>query len=184
MNSLFILAGILLFIVATADCRAGGGAPSSACATQQGAIAVESAPSPMPVTASSAGPVIDALPAKVSPASVRKTAVVAPGQGKQGSLLPLDLAALEKRLRETNAIGFFAKITLKNQVDDLVSQFRDHHGKPGKISVAQLRQRYDMLLLKVLSLLQDSDPPLARTIVASRDSLWGMLADPAQFKTI
>ena len=34
---------------------------------------------------------------------------------------PLDLKALEQRLRNTKAIGILTKITLKNQVDDLLA---------------------------------------------------------------
>ena len=41
-----------------------------------------------------------------------------------------------------------------------------------------------MLLLKLLSLLQDSDPTLARTIVASREAIWSILTDPDKFATI
>ena len=36
----------------------------------------------------------------------------------------LDLSALEQRLRDTRAIGLFTKLSLKNQVDDLLAQFR------------------------------------------------------------
>jgi hypothetical protein len=35
----------------------------------------------------------------------------------------------------------------------------------------------------VLSLLQDSDPSLARDIVASRSAIWGILADPKKFSS-
>jgi len=48
-------------------------------------------------------------------------------------------------------------------------------------TLAELRRSYDMLLLKVLSLLQDSDPPLARDIVKSRDAIWSILEDPKKF---
>lgn len=94
----------------------------------------------------------------------------------------LDLATLEKRLRETAAIGVFTKIALKNQVDDLVSKFRELHQRRGE--PAKLRQSYDLLFLKVLSLLQDDDPPLAKTIVASREAIWSILADPVKFSTL
>ena len=40
-----------------------------------------------------------------------------------------------------------------------------------------------MLVLKVLALVQDSDPPLARTISGSREAIWGILADPEKFKS-
>jgi hypothetical protein len=36
----------------------------------------------------------------------------------------------------------------------------------------------------VLSLLQDGDPELARAVVASREAIWGILADPAKFTTL
>ena len=50
--------------------------------------------------------------------------------------------------------------------------------------LAELRQSYDLLIMKVLSLLQDSDPVLARDIVTSREAIWSLLADPAKFATL
>ena len=97
---------------------------------------------------------------------------------------PLDLASLEQRLKDTKAIGVLTKISLKNQVDDLLSQFRAFYQGKLKITLAELRRSYDLLLLKVLSLLQDSDPTLASTIVASREAIWALLSDPAKFATI
>jgi hypothetical protein len=47
-----------------------------------------------------------------------------------------------------------------------------------------LRQRYDGLVLKVLSVLQDGDPPLAAQVWSSREAIWGILADPAKFAKI
>jgi hypothetical protein len=107
-----------------------------------------------------------------SPSSVKKEAP------------PLDLTALETRLKETKAIGVFTKITLKNQVDDLLDQFRAYYQGRIKTTLAELRQPYDRLLLKVLSLLQDGDPELAREIVTSREAIWSILADPAKFATL
>ena len=51
-------------------------------------------------------------------------------------------------------------------------------GAPG---LTTLRQQDDLLLLKVLSLLQDNDASLASAISASRESIWGILVDPAKF---
>ena len=96
----------------------------------------------------------------------------------------LDVAALKARLRDTNAIGVFTKLALKNQVDDLLKQFRAHYLSGQKTSVAALRPPYDMLVLKVLALLQDSDPSLARTIAGSREAIWGILADPEKFNSV
>ena len=96
---------------------------------------------------------------------------------------PLDVAALKARLRDTPAIGVFTKLALKNQVDDLLSQFRAHYLSGQKTNVAALRQPYDMLVLKVLALIQDGDPSLARTISGSREAIWGILADPEKFNS-
>jgi len=93
----------------------------------------------------------------------------------------LNLTSLEQRLKDTRAIGVFTKLSLKNQVDDLLSQFRAFHNRKAAISLSELRQRYDLLLLKVLSLLQDGDPPLANAISSSREALWGILSDPQKF---
>ncbi|HWZ74096.1 MAG TPA: hypothetical protein VN326_21790, partial [Casimicrobiaceae bacterium] len=94
---------------------------------------------------------------------------------------PLDLNSLETRLKDTKAIGVMTKIALKNQVDDLLNQFRAYYQGKLKTTLAELRKPYDLLVLKVLSLLQDSDPALASAIVASREAIWGILSDPAKF---
>jgi hypothetical protein len=96
----------------------------------------------------------------------------------------LDLDSLEKRLRETKAIGVFTKLSLKNQVDDLLQEFREFHKSHDRSMLTRLRQAYDLLLLKVLSLLQDDDPVLARDISSSRETLWRILTDPDKFKDL
>ena len=96
----------------------------------------------------------------------------------------LDLGTLEKRLRDTKAIGVFTKLSLKNQVDDLLEQFREFHKLRDQSMLTKLRQTYDLLLLKVLSLLQDGDPVLARDVSSSREALWGILVDPDKFKNL
>jgi len=103
---------------------------------------------------------------------------------QSGSSPTLNLADLEQRLRETRAIGVFTKLSLKNQVDDLLNAFRELYRGPDKHPSAELRQRYDLLLLKVLTLLQDGDPPLASAISSSREAIWSILADPDKFAKI
>jgi hypothetical protein len=100
------------------------------------------------------------------------------------SARPLDLKELEQRLRSTKAIGVFTKLTLKNQIDDLLDRFEDYYAGKSKQSIKDLRRSYDLLLMKVLSLLQDDDPPLASAILASRETIWALLADPKIFATL
>jgi hypothetical protein len=120
---------------------------------------------------------VAAVPAPTRPVPATAAAPVA----SKPAAAPLDLKSLETRLRETRAIGVFTKISLKNQVDDLLDRFRAYHKRQAATTLAELRQSYNMLLLKVLALLQDSDPPLARDVIASREAIWGILSDPRKF---
>jgi hypothetical protein len=108
----------------------------------------------------------------------------APVSAKPEAPPPLDLKSLETRLRETKAIGVFTKLTVKNQVDDLLDQFRAYYQGKLKTTLAELRRSYDLLVLKVLALLQDADPPLASAIAASRESIWAILSNPAKFAAV
>ena len=113
-----------------------------------------------------------------------KQAAVSPPAERSPTPAPLEMAALEQRLRETHAIGVFTKLSLKNQVDDLLAQFRAHFHGNGTPPLSGLRQRYDLLMMKVLSLLQDNDPALAQTIGSSREAIWGILSDPNKLAAI
>lgn len=97
---------------------------------------------------------------------------------------PLDLKSLETRLKETKAIGIFTKLTLKNQIDDLLERFRAHYEGRIKTSLVELRRSFDMLVMKTLALLQHADPPLAGALASSRESIWGILSDPKKFATV
>jgi hypothetical protein len=98
--------------------------------------------------------------------------------------LTLDLDALEAQLRATKAIGFFTKISLKNQVDDLMKQFREHYEGKTRPTMTELRRSYDLLIMKVLSLLQDTDQKLASAIVSSREAIWALLSDQNKFANL
>jgi len=165
--------------------------PPQTAPKQGGPVAVEPAPTPAapPAAASpsqsAAKP--EAATAKLPAQAPAPPAPKEPAPKKESAAPPappLDLASLETRLKETNAIGVFTKLTLKNQVDALLDRFREYYQGRIKTTLAQLRQPYDQLLLKVLSLLQDSDPPLARAIAQSREAIWGILSDPDKFKNL
>ncbi len=76
------------------------------------------------------------------------------------------------------------KLTLKGQVDDLLDRFHEYYQGKAKLTMKDLRRSYDLLMMKVLSLLQDTDQQLASAIVASREAIWGLLADPVKFETL
>jgi hypothetical protein len=137
--------------------------------------------------------------AKPSPATTAKTArtsatkpqlatppkqVASAAPPKQAPAPTLDLDGLEARLKQTKAIGLMTKLSLKNKVDDLLAQFRQHHAGRPMPTVAELRRAYDLLMMKVLSLLQDRDQQLASDILSSRERIWGLLADPKSFAAL
>jgi hypothetical protein len=118
---------------------------------------------------------------------VPSSAAAAPSQSSPGSgtaAPTLDLKGLEQRLRDTHAIGLFTKLSLKNQVDDLLAQFKAFHQGRAGVTLAQLRQKYEQLLMQVISLLQDHDPSLASAVSSSREAIWGILTDPKTFANI
>jgi hypothetical protein len=146
-------------------------------------------PTPAAKSIAKAGAPAAKAPAKsvappTSAAQPPKKDIVAQAAGSQKAAAPLDLTSLETRLKDTEAIGVMTKIALKNQVDDLLDQFRAFYAGTLKTTLAELRRPYDLLVLKVLSLLQDSDPSLAAAIAASREAIWGILSDPKKFATI
>jgi len=173
-------------------------APQTAKATP----ATAKPPSPTsqaPATTSKAKPA-PATTAKTAPSSATKPQPAPPKQAaaatppkqatppappKQAAAAPtLDLDGLEARLKQTKAIGLMTKLSLKNKVDDLLAQFRQHHAGKPMPTVAELRRSYDLLMMKVLSLLQDHDQQLASDILSSRERIWGMLADPKSFAAL
>jgi hypothetical protein len=119
------------------------------------------------------------------PPSVPAAAAAAASAPAAKSLQPqLDFKAMEQRLRDTSAIGVFTKLSIKNQVDDLLKSFRAYHS--GKIppTLDELHQRFDGLLLKVVTLVQNDDASLASSISASRGAIWERLSNKESFESI
>jgi hypothetical protein len=131
-------------------------------------------------------PIPDAAPAPraKNPAPRAATEIASPVETAPPAAPALDLNTLTEQLKATKAIGFFTKITLKNQVDDLLDKFRDYYRRKTKLTMTDLRRSYDLLMMKVLSLLQDEDQKLASAIVSSREAIWGLLADPKKFAAL
>lgn len=142
------------------------------------------ATTPAPKPANKPAPVAR-TPAPAPAPNARATKPAAPPVAAAASpVTTLDLAALKEQLRATKAIGVFTKISLKNQVDDLMDQFRDYYLGKAKVTMPELRRSYDLLMMKVLSLLQDADQNLASKVVSSREAIWALLSDPKKFATL
>lgn len=154
--------------------------PPMSQATPPAKEATAPAPTPAPKPVAPAAPSKSAPPAAAakSPATA---ATKAPPVATAAATPPIDLKSLELKLKDSKAIGVMTKLSLKNQVDDLVAQFRAFHDGRQPPTLAQLRQPFELLLMKVLSLLQDGDPALAKALHDSRDYIWGLLADRNKF---
>ena len=187
---------LALAVVVIAGCTASAPPPAREPRPQEIAKAAEPAPAPaQPPPAAPAVPPSPATAAK-PPAPVAATPTAAPPAkapapakaetpaavaARPPAPAPLDLKSLEQRLKDTGAIGVLTNLSLKNQVDDLVGRFKAFHGGQRPPTLGELRPAFDLMLMKVLSLLQDKDAALARDINASREAIWGVLADQDKF---
>jgi len=65
-----------------------------------------------------------------------------------------------------------------------MKRFREHYEGKTPPTMTDLRGSYDLLIMKVLSLVQDKDQKLASDIVSSREAIWGLLSDKITFATL
>jgi hypothetical protein len=157
-------------------------APSTSAAPPPRAPATAA---PAPVAPSRPAPATAApAPAAHAPASATATPATAAPAAKVEAAAHLDIKGLERRLRSTSAIGVFTKLALKNQVDDLLTKFRAYHGGQQPPTLTDLRPNYELLIMKVQSLIQRDDPSLANDVARSRETIWGVLADKTSFASI
>ncbi len=190
------LAGLLLLAL-TASCasqskqpRAVPPAVAEAARPPEQKLEPGTSAAPMPHAPATAAPATaapaTAAPARAAPAPAAPApAGSAPAPAaKVEAAAHLDLKGLERRLRSTSAIGLFTKLALKNQVDDLLTKFRTYHGGKQPPTLTDLRPNYELLIMKVQSLVQNDDPLLAGDVARSRETIWGVLADKTSFATI
>jgi hypothetical protein len=168
---MFARGGILTALVIAAVCAplaCGESAPEPA------------APAPTP-EASAPAPPPPAPPPAAKPAPAPAPAPVpAPEPPPAPSEPKISLEELGQRIKQTPAIGTFSKLALKNDIDDLVDDLRAYHErKEGDLDA--LHQRYEALVLKLLTLLEEGEPELALALSRSREEIWGRLVNPIEF---
>ena len=95
-----------------------------------------------------------------------------------------DLNALISRVSQSRALGFLTKLSLKRDVGRLLENVRKYHDGSGDGSLEQLRERYDVVLHKLVILLQDKDRELVKSIDDGRDKLWAILSDDKKFASM
>ncbi len=86
-----------------------------------------------------------------------------------------DVDVLVERMKETKAIGVITKLSLKNQVDDLLEKAEEikQNDKDTTDEKSELREDFEGLILKTVSLLnKGEDYSLAEDIYLAREELW------------
>jgi len=92
-------------------------------------------------------------------------------------LAHVDYKELEERLKNTDAIGFFTKLAIRNDIIDLVDKIKQYRKKSMlKAKMKEIRARFDGLLLKIIALLEE-DPDLSRDLYVGRESIWESLLE-------
>jgi len=113
--------------------------------------------------------------------TIKKTVVLSADEQKptrvQSKQAPkFDMDGLISRLKKSHAIGIFTKLALRSDALDLIDLVKAWRRHMRKISLQEVRARYNGLLLKVLALLDD-DPELSRDISLARESIWKSLME-------
>jgi hypothetical protein len=129
-------------------------------------------PAPAPIPPPAPGP--DPAPVPAPPEPGRPPDAAAPDAAA------LSLEELGERIKQTRTIGVFTKLALKNDIDDLLAALAAHHER-GQGALAGLESRYEALVLKLLTLLEEGEPELAQALAQSRREIWSRLADPVRF---
>jgi hypothetical protein len=96
----------------------------------------------------------------------------------------LDVATLLVRLKDTPAIGLIAKLRLKSEIEDLVSDLAAYHAEHPTRTLDELHTRYCDLVVRDVRQLEHGDGALAHDLTESTDQLWATLADPGQFASL
>jgi hypothetical protein len=138
------------------------------------------APAPDVPAPAPAPPSAPAAPSPVAPPPEAAPAPQPPPEAAPPAEASLSLEELGQRIKQTPAIGTFSKLSLKNDLDDLVDGLRGYHHHE-QVDIDDLHQRYEALVLKLMTLLEDGEPELAVALGRSRERIWNRLLDPVEF---
>jgi len=106
---------------------------------------------------------------------VEKKAV--PEKKTQAKVGKVDFKVLKERLTHTDAIGFFTKLAIRNDIVDLMDKIKQYRKKSIlKEKMKEIRASFDGLLLKIIALLEE-DPDLSHDLYVGRESIWESLLE-------
>jgi len=95
----------------------------------------------------------------------------------QAKISHVSYKELKERLKDTDAIGFFTKLAIRNDIVDLMGKIKQYRKKSMlKAKMKEIRASFDGLLLKIIALLEE-DPNLSRDLYVGRESIWESLLE-------
>ena len=165
-----------------AACAASGALLACGESEPEPAAPPPAAEAPAPEPAPTAPPPIAPEPPAVPPAPA--PAPSPPPEAAPPAAPPAEPAVsledLGTRIKQNPALGTFSKLSLKNDLDDLVDDLRGYHARQ-QGDLVDLHQRYEALVLKLMTLLEEDEPELALALGRSRERIWNRLVDPVEF---
>ncbi len=104
-------------------------------------------------------------------------AILQKRQPQEKKVAGIDVKVLEERLKDTDAIGFFTKLAIRNDIVDLMDKIKKYRKSSMlKVKIKEIRSSFDGLLLKIIALLE-GDPKLSRDLYVGRESIWESLLE-------
>lgn len=94
----------------------------------------------------------------------------------------IDLEILAGSLRETKALGALTKLRLKSDINKFLRRIDAWHAGNRKYSLDQLQEQYDLLLMKMATVLQDRDLELHQHLCNAWTVIWTDLQDPQRVR--
>lgn len=89
-----------------------------------------------------------------------------------GGANEFNLDMLIARLKETDALGVFTKLALKGDVEEIIEMAHEYKSLTALTELQSVREQFDGLVLKTITLLNDKDPDLAADMYQARDLVW------------
>jgi len=96
----------------------------------------------------------------------------------------IDFETLEKQITKTKAIGLMTKLKLKGDINKLLSELKTFHAGNSPLTQEQHREHYDLLYMKVMTLVQDKDLELHHQLCNAWDPIWVSLQDEHNLKKV
>jgi len=96
----------------------------------------------------------------------------------------IDFETLEKEITKTKAIGLMTKIKLKGDINKLLSELKTFHAGNSPLTQEQHREQYDLLYMKVVTLVQEKDPDLHHQLCNAWEPIWVSLQDENNLKKV